>query len=137
MSHDYAVSKVVDAPASEVWKAWTTAEGTAGIFRARPETVTVDARPGGAFRVTMTMPDGSEDTVTGSYVELLPNERLVTRMDSPQGQAPPMVMDLEEVAAGRTKVTFSQSCTSAQERDFAKEGSTILLEWVADYVPKN
>lgn len=136
MSYDYTVSKVVDAPASKVWRAWTTAEGTAGIFRARLETVTVDTKPGGAFAVTMTMPDGSEDRVRGTFVELVPNERLVTRMDGPDGQTPPMVMDLEEVAGGQTKVTFSQSCTSAQERDFAKEGSKILLDWVADYVTK-
>jgi len=97
MSYDYTVSKVVDAPVSTVWRAWTTPEGTAGIFRARPETVTIDARPGGVFTVAMTLPDGSEDTVTGKYVELVPNERLVTTMDTPEGQTAPMVMDLEEV----------------------------------------
>ncbi|HZM82643.1 MAG TPA: SRPBCC domain-containing protein [Candidatus Limnocylindrales bacterium] len=136
MSYDYTVSKVVDAPASTVWLAWTTTEGTAGIFRARPETVTVDTRPGGAFAVTMTLPDGSEDSVSGTFVELVPNERLVTRMDTPDGPTSPMVMELEEVADGRTRVTFTQACSSAQERDFSKEGSQILLEWVADYVTK-
>ena len=136
MSFDYEVSKIIDAPVSRVWQAWTTAEGTAGIFRARPETVTVDPRPGGAMTVTMTMPDGSEDAMSGTYVEVVPNKRLVTRMNTPEGQTPPMVMDLEEVAGDRTKVTFSQSCTNEQERDFAKEGSQILLEWVADYVTK-
>lgn len=137
MSYDYTVSKIVDAPAGKVWEAWTTAEGAAGIFRARLDTVAVDTKPGGAFAVTMTLPDGSQDRVSGTYVELVPNERLVTRMDSPDGWTPPMVMDLEEVADGQTKVTFSQSCTSAQERDFARDGSKILLEWVADYVTKN
>jgi uncharacterized protein YndB with AHSA1/START domain len=136
MSYDYKVSKVIDAPVSRVWQAWTTAEGTAGIFRARPETVSVDPRPGGTFTVTMTMPDGSEDTLSGIYVELVPDKRLATSMDTAQGQTPPMVMDLEEVPGGKTKVTFSQTCATEQERDGAKEGSEILLEWVSDYVTK-
>ncbi|HEX6682292.1 MAG TPA: SRPBCC domain-containing protein [Candidatus Limnocylindrales bacterium] len=134
MSFDYKVSKVVDAPVGKVWAAWTTAEGTAGIFRARPETVTVQAKPGGKFNVTMTGPDGSEEEMTGTYVELAPNSRMVTTMDIPGGSTPPMVMDLEEVEGGKTRVTFTQDCNSSEERDFSKEGSEILLEWLNDYV---
>jgi uncharacterized protein YndB with AHSA1/START domain len=136
MSFEYTVSKVVDAPVSKVWDAWTTPEGNAGIFRARPETVTVDAKPGGRFAATMTDPEGNEIPMTGTYLEVVPNQRLVSAMDTPDGQTPPMVMELEEAGGGATLVTFTQECRTAEERDFSKEGSEVLLEWLADYVTK-
>jgi uncharacterized protein YndB with AHSA1/START domain len=135
MSFDYTVSKVVDAPVSKVWKAWTEPAGYAGIFHARPETVKINPRPGGRFEVTMVTPDNSEVPMSGTYREVVPNKRLVTTMDLPDGETSPMVMELEEVDGG-TKIIFTQSCSSAEERDFAKEGSEVLLEWCADHLAK-
>lgn len=129
----YSVSKVVDAPVSTVWKAWTTPEGQAGIFRARPATSTTDPRPGGCWGVTMTLPDNTEIPMTGSYLEVVERRRLVTVMDTPDGPGTPMTMDLEE-ADGGTRVTFSQSCRTREDCEGSEQGSTVLLEWVSDYV---
>jgi len=70
MSYDYKVSKVVDAPVGKVWQAWTTADWTAGIFRGASRDRHVEARPGGKFTVTMTLPDGAEESMAGTYAEV-------------------------------------------------------------------
>ena len=44
-----------------------------------------------------------------------------------------MTMDLVATDGG-TKVTFAQTCATKEECDMAEEGSTMLLEWCADYV---
>lgn len=131
----YSVSKVIDAPASTIWRAWTTPEGQAGIFRADPATSTTDPRPGGCFGVTMTLPDHTEIPMTGSYLEVVERRRLVSVMDTPDGPSTPMAMDLAEVDGG-TRLTFSQSCRTREECERSEQGSTILLEWVSNYVAK-
>jgi uncharacterized protein YndB with AHSA1/START domain len=133
--YEYTVSRVVDAPVAKVWKVWTEAEHYAGLFHAVPGSAALDVRPGGTWEVTMVIPDAGEVPMSGGYGEIVPERRLVTTMDMPEGESTEMVMDLEDLG-GQTKIVLSQTCRTAQERDESKQGSEVLLEWCADYLSK-
>jgi uncharacterized protein YndB with AHSA1/START domain len=134
-AYAYRVTKVIDAPKDAVWSAWTERDGFEKLFHAKPGSVSLDVRPGGAWQVTMIAPDGSEVPMSGRYGDVEPGRRLVTQMDAP-GRAEPSAMELEliDAGAGRTEVALSQVCDSQEEHDFAKEGSEVLLQWCADAV---
>jgi uncharacterized protein YndB with AHSA1/START domain len=131
--YEYTVSRTVDAPVEKVWQAWTEAEHYAGLFHAVPGSAKLDVRPGGTWQVTMSIPGVGDAPMSGSFVEVVPNKRLVTTMDTPGQDPSPMVMDLTDLG-GRTEVTLSQTCGTPEEHDQAKEGSEVLLQWCADHV---
>ncbi len=77
---DLVLERVVDVPPELVWKAWTTPEMLTQWFTPAPWTtpeVEVDLRPGGTFRNVMQSPEGERMTNCGSFLEVVPNERLV------------------------------------------------------------
>ncbi|MDQ6683528.1 MAG: SRPBCC family protein [Pseudomonadota bacterium] len=77
---DLVLERVVDVPLELVWKAWTTPQMLMKWFTPAPWTtpeVEVDLRPGGIFRNVMQSPDGQRMTNGGSFLEVVPNERLV------------------------------------------------------------
>ncbi|MGN9907049.1 SRPBCC family protein [Phytohabitans sp. LJ34] len=129
--YEYTVSRVVDAPVEQVWRMWTEAEHYAGVFQTTPGAAEIDVRPGGAWKITMS----GGTPMTGAYVEVIPNKRLVTTMDGAGPHPSPMAMDLAD-EGGRTRITFSQTCTTREEHAQSKEGSEILLQWCADYATK-
>jgi uncharacterized protein YndB with AHSA1/START domain len=131
--YQYTVARVLDAQVEKVWRVWTQAEHYESWFHAVPRSVALDVRPGGAWRATMSAPDGSQHALTGSYREVVENRRLVTAMDIP-GRGPTLMeMDLTDLD-GKTQIVISQTCGSSEERDHAKAGSDLLLEWCADYL---
>ncbi len=79
-SREITLTKIVDAPCDLVFKAWTEAEhlqrwwGPEGFTA---PSVTSDAREGGAFRIVMRGPDGSDYPLTGTYREFDPPHRVV------------------------------------------------------------
>ena len=77
---DLVLERIVDVPPELVWKAWTTPEMLMRWFTPAPWTtpeMEVDLRPGGIFRNVMQSPDGERMTNGGSFLEVVPNERLV------------------------------------------------------------
>jgi uncharacterized protein YndB with AHSA1/START domain len=77
------ITRVFEAPRELVWKAWTEPERFAQWFGGPPyktpvDTVSLDVRPGGAWRATMvSQDDGSELPFRGTYREVEEPERLV------------------------------------------------------------
>ena len=125
----YALTRTLDAPAARVWQAWTTPEQYARWAGAAAGSVEMDVRPGGAWKATMLTPDGGQFPLTGSYLEVTENRRLVIGMDVPDKLEPAtMVMELDEQDDRRTQIVLRQTCDSAEERDMAEQGSTMLLE---------
>jgi len=59
LSPDITVTKVIDAPVADVWKAWTTVEGIESFFA--PKVAKVVPEPGGAFELWfgLDQPEGS------------------------------------------------------------------------------
>lgn len=77
---DLLFERVVDIPRALVWKAWTQPALLKRWFTPAPwQTVDceIDLRPGGIFRTVMRSPEGQEFPNLGSYLEVVPEERLV------------------------------------------------------------
>ena len=77
------ITRVFDAPREEVWREWTEPERFAdwygGAEADNPlDTVSMDVRPGGAWRLTMFFgPERREIRWQGEYREVVEPERLV------------------------------------------------------------
>jgi len=76
---ELVITRVFDAPRALVFKAWTEPERL--VLWWGPQGFTIpfcemDVRPGGAWRVCMRGPDGTDHWVRGVYREIVEPERL-------------------------------------------------------------
>ena len=108
------ITRVFDAPREQVWREWTEAEAFADWFGGTQsevplESVAMDVRPGGWWRLTMLAPRG-EIRWEGEYLEVEEPERLVfTVTDEPGDEAPDrVVVVLTDLGDGRTEMVFEQ-----------------------------
>jgi uncharacterized protein YndB with AHSA1/START domain len=70
----------IKAPPATVFEAWTRPEILArwwGPHHTMVLSAEIDARAGGSFRVTLVEDNGARHTVSGTYAEVVPGERLV------------------------------------------------------------
>lgn len=77
---DLTFTRVVDVLPELVWRAWTVPEHLMPWFCPKPWQTTeceIDLRPGGMFRSVMHGPNGEVVNNVGTYLEVIPNERLV------------------------------------------------------------
>jgi uncharacterized protein YndB with AHSA1/START domain len=73
------MSRVFDAPRPLVFEAWSKAEYVSRWFTPAPLTTPsceVDFQAGGAFRLVMRMPDGTDFPMDATFTEIVPNERI-------------------------------------------------------------
>ncbi len=78
-SLELSVTRFIDAPPQLVYRVWT--ERTAEWFVPKPWTAKVIAqelRPGGRSAIEMRGPDGSGHLEEGVFLEVAPNERIVS-----------------------------------------------------------
>lgn len=112
MSASYEES--IDAAAEEIFDAWTTPEGLKGWF-GPGGFQTIDAvlepRAGGAYRLVMRAPDGTDLVISGAYREVLRPTRLVytwTWAHAPD-QEMVVTVELRPIEASRTMVRVTHS----------------------------
>jgi uncharacterized protein YndB with AHSA1/START domain len=78
---DVVVTRVLDAPRALVFEAWTQPEHVVHWWQpvgfGPPVCEVFDARPGGAMRLRVKTPDGTEQVWSGVFREVVPPERLV------------------------------------------------------------
>ncbi len=108
-------TRIIDAPPSKVFDAWTKPELITQWFAPKPYTTPkaeIDLRVGGANNITMRSPEGQDMPNQGTYLEIVPNRKLVfTDAFSagfvPNSGAPFMVgmIELEDAPGGKTKYT--------------------------------
>ena len=75
------ITREFAAPRRSVWRAWTEPGLVRRWWHAKRGEVTVceiDLRVGGKWRYVMVTPDGFEVGFHGEYLEIVPDERLVT-----------------------------------------------------------
>ena len=109
------IARTFAAPRGLVFQAWSNAEHIKRWFS--PETLTVpeaevDFRPGGVFAVCMRAPDGTDHWCRGTFIEILPPERLVFVVGIPNRDAPKFTVHTTvtfEDAAPGTRMTVRQS----------------------------
>ncbi|GAA2460094.1 SRPBCC domain-containing protein [Actinomadura vinacea] len=129
---DYTLTRSLDAPVHAVWQAWTIADDYAKWASA--EEVVLDVRPGGAWSSVMVIPGGARVPLTGTYIEVEENKRLVMGMNVP-GRDEPALMTMDLAADGEgTKITLSQTFDTAEDRDQAEAGSNMLLDGLTAFL---
>jgi len=120
---EIAFTRTFERPRQLLFEAWTKPEHLRRWWGCEGSTVTrceIDLRPGGAWRLLMLMPDGSEHPFKGVYREVVPNERLVYTecYDMPTIGSPEWLttITLDEID-GKTKLTHSILHRSVEARD--------------------
>ncbi len=111
------IVRTFDAPVAELFAAWTDAtlmrEWLVPIF-CKIIDASVDARPGGSYRIVMRGPFGGKHITTGEYREVVPNKRLVqTWVLEGQSRAvdryPTLLsVDFRELGPNSTEITLRQ-----------------------------
>lgn len=77
---DLEIERVVPVSAAHLWRGWTDPDTLKQWFCPRPWRVTDsenDLRPGGRFFNVMQGPDGDRHEMLGSFLEVVPERRLV------------------------------------------------------------
>lgn len=114
---DITKTWILDAPRELVWNAWTEPEQLARWWGPRGmntplETIEMDVRPGGVFRLTMVAANGAEFPSDMRYVEVEEPSTLVYEWDAQR-----------ELGAGRVTVTFT---------DLGDGTTEVKTRWVGD-----
>ena len=79
-SRDLVISRVLRAPRAALWRAWSDPALLKEWWCPKPWTTEVlafDLQPGGAFHTIMRGPDGGVSDNPGSFLEVVPQARLV------------------------------------------------------------
>jgi uncharacterized protein YndB with AHSA1/START domain len=128
------IERTYDAPAEDVFDAWTSEEVISRWFKPkqgwREAEAEVDLRVGGAVRVVMRTPDGEPVRAGGEYTLIERPHRLAftwTFEDDPSNQ---QMIELEFTERdGATTVLFTNSDISgAERRDSQYEGWSTCLD---------
>jgi uncharacterized protein YndB with AHSA1/START domain len=137
------ITRVLDAPRELVFKAWTEPHRFASWFgpgdaEVPVATISMDVRPGGAWRATMFAgPDRRQIHWKGVYQEVVAPERLVfTISDQPEGEQDVVTVVLNDLGDDKTEMVFHQGGghLSAQEYQRAKQGWSGFFERMAAHL---
>lgn len=104
------MNKTFDAPINVVWESWTRPEHIIQWWAPKGMKIKLiehDFKVGGKWKYTMPMPDGSEFTSEGTYLEIVEFRKLVTTADfKPMTEGVEMHVLFEEIGE-KTNFTFS------------------------------
>jgi uncharacterized protein YndB with AHSA1/START domain len=135
------ITRVFDAPRERVWEEWTEPERFADWFGGPDSevpltSVSMDVRPGGAWRLTMfAAPGRYEIHWRGEYREVVEPERLVfTVSDQPGDDAYELVtVMLTDLGDGRTEMLFQQRGQLPPETyERAGEGWSVFFDRMSE-----
>jgi uncharacterized protein YndB with AHSA1/START domain len=140
---DYGITitRVFDAPRESVWKEWTEPARFADWFggpdsEVPVSTVSMDVRPGGAWRATMFADPGRREIQwKGMYREVVEPERLVfTVSDQPGDERYELVsVVLTDLGDGRTEMLFEQrGHMRPEEYERAEQGWGVFFDRIAE-----
>ncbi|CAN5871389.1 SRPBCC family protein [soil metagenome] len=79
-SQDLVISRLLHAPRVKLWQAWSDPKLLKEWWCPKPWTTEVlafDMRPGGAFHTLMKGPEGGVSDNPGSFLEVVPQQRIV------------------------------------------------------------
>jgi len=147
------LTRIFDAPREIVFEAWTDQNqfaqwfGAAACDGATLESVKVNARVGGKYRLQVRRPDGEFFTSVGVYREVKPPERLVFTWafekdgsgdEFGEVEPPEMLVTLEFKARGKqTELTLThEKFASVESRDRHNDGWNRCLNELGKFVGK-
>jgi uncharacterized protein YndB with AHSA1/START domain len=140
-AQEIRITRVFDAPRELVWKAWTEPEHLARWWGPRGRTTPVDSitlelRPGGTFRVGSVSDEHGDDMVTlGTFREVDPPERLVLdeAADDSWHDGAESEVTLIELEDGRTEMRFRATVHTTEEMiGIAETGITSAFDRLAE-----
>ena len=136
LAPDIAVTKTINAPVADVWKAWTTTDGIESFFA--PKAAKVEPWVGGAFELWfgVDMPEGSRGSEGCKVHSVKPMEQLVFEWN-----APPTIpairplrtlvyLDFKALPDNRTEVTLRNFGYGVGE-DWDKAKAYFTRAWPA------
>jgi uncharacterized protein YndB with AHSA1/START domain len=140
MSDEYpgyvlVIERTFDAPAQEVFEAWTSEEVLRRWFHGEPEwetpTAEVDLRVGGSLRLVMRDPKAGEDHgASGEYMVVDPPRRLAFTWKWDDQDSERQLIELEFTeSGGATTVRMTSHGIATEERvDSHREGWAICFD---------
>jgi uncharacterized protein YndB with AHSA1/START domain len=136
LAPDIVVTKVIDAPVADVWKAWTTPDGIESFFA--PKAAKVVPEPGGAFELWFGLdhPEGQRGSEGCMIHSVVPMRELVFEWN-----APPTIptirrlrtlvyLDFRSLDDNRTEVTL-RNFGYGQGEEWAKARAYFASAWPA------
>ncbi len=139
---ELVITRILNAPRSLVWSAWSEPERMARWAGPRGFTVTsceIGSRPGDEFRMTMRSPEGTERRVRGVYHEIVEGERLVYTWawldaDGKPGHETLITVTFADYGE-KTELTLYQAIfESVTARDAHSGGWNSALDCLAEYL---
>jgi uncharacterized protein YndB with AHSA1/START domain len=134
------ITRILDAPQTLVFRAWTDPVLAARWWGPRGFTVVecrIDTRPGGAYRTVMRSPEGTEHRQCGVCRECVPPERLVFTFawEDDEGRLGPETIVTVTLAEhdGKTRLTLHHAgFETATARDAHQDGWSSALDCLAE-----
>jgi uncharacterized protein YndB with AHSA1/START domain len=122
---EFVLKRAFDAPRQLVYKIWTDPRYVKQWWGVDGSTIVLcelDVRPGGKYRIDMKTKDGTVYVNRGSYLEVVANERIVTRDERDAGSATgnfPAAVHTVTFADvdGGTAVTLTSRFETIEDRD--------------------
>ena len=142
---ELVITRIIDAPRHLVFQAWTEPDrvmrwwGPQGFVTTYSD---MDIRPGGAFRVCMRSPEGTEHWKQGIYREVVAPERLVFTFAWEDAERKPGHQTLVTVTfaerGDRTELMLHQAVFETVETcNDHRRGWTSTLQRFAEYLAQN
>jgi uncharacterized protein YndB with AHSA1/START domain len=139
-AQEVTITRVFHAPRELVWKSWTEPAQLAKWWGPRgwstdPADVTLELRPGGAFRISSVSDAGGEMTTTGVYREVVEPERLVLEEPAEDAWHDGAVssVTLTDLGDGRTEMVLRSTIrTSPELGEMAAGGLNGALDRLAE-----
>jgi uncharacterized protein YndB with AHSA1/START domain len=136
LAPDIVVTKIINAPVADVWKAWTTAEGIEGFWA--PKAAKVEPVPGGAFELWfgVNSPEGSRGSEGCLVHSVKPLEQFVFEWNAPpdipaiRRLRTLVYVDFKPLPDNRTEVTLRNFGYGTGD-DWAKNKAYFEKAWPA------
>ena len=134
--HELVLTRLIDAPAEKLFRCWAEPALITQWFAPLPYTTPsaeVDLRVGGASLIVMRSPDGQNMPCPGTYLEIVPNRKLVftdayTGDWQPSGKPFMTVILTFEAEDGQTRYTARVRHWSAEDKQ-AHEAMGFHAGW--------
>ena len=124
LDREIVLSRVIDAPKKQVFRAWVEPERMFQWFGPRGFRCEVhqgaEAKAGAVWRFNMIAPDGHRFDSRMVFLEVLPNERLVLDYGSDKDDDPNrfrVTITFDQQSDGKTVLTLRQLHPSKAQRD--------------------
>jgi uncharacterized protein YndB with AHSA1/START domain len=124
LEREIVLSRVIDAPRNLVYRAWTEADRIFKWFGPKGFRCEVrqqgEAKVGGVWRFDMIAPNGHRYDSRMTFLEIVPNERLVLDHGADKDDDPNrfrVTLTFDEQSDGKTVLTLRQLHPSKTQRD--------------------